>query len=50
VHLVANSPNIGVNGRVLEYLFILAAIAAHPFLQQNQPSRESIICVKVGDW
>ena len=50
VLLVANSPNIGVNGRVLKYLFILAAIAAHPFLQQNQPSRESIICVKVGDW
>ena len=49
-HFAANSPKAGANTSSLEYKFILLHSHANPFLHQNQPSRESIFCGKVGDW
>ena len=34
----------------MQCAFILLAFTTHPFLHQNKPPRESIICDKVGDW
>jgi len=49
-HFTANSPKAGANASPLEYKFILLHSHATPFLHQNNPSRESIFCDKVGDW
>jgi len=50
VLLAANGPKTGENGGVFKYKFILPHSHVTPFLHQNQPSRESIFCGKVGDW
>jgi len=34
----------------MQCTFILLAFTTTPFLHQNQPSRESIFCGRVGDW
>ncbi|OFQ11727.1 hypothetical protein HMPREF2955_14350 [Prevotella sp. HMSC073D09] len=34
----------------MQCVFILIAFITNPFLYQNQPSRESIFCGRVGVW
>ncbi|WP_210401281.1 hypothetical protein, partial [Prevotella sp. HMSC073D09] len=50
LHFTANSPKNGVNAGFGEYIFILPACTTPPLLHQNQPSRESIFCGKIGGW
>ena len=34
----------------MQCVYILIAFITNPFLSQNQPSRESIFCGRVGVW
>ena len=43
-------PKRGAKGGCFGIIFILPHSQPNPFLHQNQPSRESIFCDKVGGW
>jgi len=50
MNFAENSPKSAANCGFMQCAFILYAFTTNPFLHQNQPSRESIFCGKVGDW
>ena len=49
MNFAENSPKSAANCGFMQCAFILYAFTTNPFLHQNQPSRESIFCGKVGD-
>ena len=49
MHLASNGTKADANCGFMQCVFILFAFSTTPFLHQNQPSRESIFCGKVGD-
>jgi len=50
MNFAENSPKPAANCGFMQCVFILLAFTTNLFLHQNQPSRESIFCGKVGDW
>jgi len=50
MNFAENSPKSAASCGFMQCAFILYALTTNPFLHQNQPSRESIFCDKVGAW
>ena len=50
MNFAENNPKPAANCGFMQCAFILYAFTTNPFLHQNQPSRESIICARVNVW